>query len=152
MWISEEKRVRERHAEYMAERMQVEISDEQYLWWDWVFQHKFDKAMSKYQDILVHKTRLTPEGCLETSLGERPRMRFAGRDLLMYRFTYAIATVLPLSGVDLIRHECNNGSCVNPRHLMVGDHQENFDDFVAEQAYGTRWEMLKKWNDTQKWE
>ena len=148
MWTTEENRVRKRHAEYMDQRMQVVISDEQYLWWDWIFQHRFDKALSKYRDILEDRAQLTEMGCLVTPLGDRPRMRFEKRDLLMYRFTYAIATVLPLSSIELIRHECNNGSCVNPRHLMVGDHRENFDDFVAEQAYGTRWDLLRKWKDT----
>ena len=142
-WTIELERVRRRHEVYLRERMQVAISDPQYLWWDWVFVEKFEKALAKYEDILTEKSRTTQYGCLVTMLGERPRMKFEHNGLLMYRFTYAMATILPLSSVDLIRHDCNNASCINPRHLMVGDHKENFDDLLAEKAYGTRWSLLK---------
>ena len=83
MWSTEENRCSNVMLS-MDQRMQVVISDEQYLWWDWVFQHRFDKALSKYQDILEDRAQPTEMGCLVTPLGDRPRMRFEKRDLLVY--------------------------------------------------------------------
>ena len=141
--IYELARIRARHEIYMSERMQVLISDAQYLWWDWIFVHRFEEALKKYEELMTTRIRLTENGCMNAKALGRMRIRFEKKEILAYRFAYAVATVLPLSGVDLIRHECNNERCINPRHLMTVDHQENFDDFIAERAYGTRWQMLE---------
>ena len=144
MLPSELERIRARHKVYMRERMQVLISDAQYLWWDWVFVNRFEEALKKYEELMTKRVKMTHNECMNAKTIRRMSIRFEEKDILAHRFTYAVATVLPLSRVDLIRHECNNALCINPRHLMTGDHQENFDDFIAEQAYGSRWKMLKK--------
>ncbi len=47
MLASELERIRARHKVYMRERMQVLISDAQYLWWDWVFVNRFEEALKE---------------------------------------------------------------------------------------------------------
>lgn len=147
-WDVEKARIQRRHSVYMRERMQLPISDRQYLMWDDVFCTKFDRALERYQRLIYEQTWIE-DGCLNTGLIPRLRIKFAGNTLLGYRFTYAIATVLPLSSNDVIRHECNNELCVNPRRLMVGDQRQNFEDYLAEQAYGTRFELLRGFNEEQ---
>lgn len=145
-WTAEKDRVLRRHAVYIRDRMQVPISDPQYLMWDKLFCEDFDRALERYEKLLYQQTNWDQNGCANTGDIPRMRLKFAGLTLLAYRFSYAIATVLPLSSNEIIRHECNNAFCVNPRHLMVGDQRQNFEDFVAEQAYGTRWELLEGYN------
>jgi len=151
-WTVEKQRIRDRHAVYMRERMQLPITDEHYLIWDRIFCDQFDAALEKYESLIYMQTSRDLHGCLNTGDIPRLRIKFAGITLIAYRFTYAIATVLPLSSNEIVRHECNNPFCVNPRHLLVGDQRQNFEDYLAEEAYGTRWEMLEGYNtiETQK--
>ena len=53
MLPSELERIRARHKVYMRERMQVFISDAQYLWWDWVFVNRFEEALKKYEELMT---------------------------------------------------------------------------------------------------
>lgn len=141
-WTAEKDRILRRHAVYMRERMQLPISDPGYLMWDRIFCDRFEAALEKYETLIYRQTRWDDNGCMETGLIPRLRFKFAGETLIAYRFTYAVATVLPLSSNEIVRHECNNPLCVNPRHLLVGDERQNFEDYLAQKGYGTRWELL----------
>lgn len=61
------------------------------------------------------------------------RVRVAGKRVMAHRVAYAQARGLPLDAIAgrVIRHKCDNPSCVNPEHLEEGTHQDNMDDKVA---------------------
>ena len=143
---SERERIWARHKIYMRERMQVTITDRQYLWWDYVFSKQMVKAVSKYEDLIFISASRDSHGCLWFGDYERANIKFLGRTITAYRFAYAVATVVPLSTKEIVRHECNNPYCVNPRHMLTGDAKDNYRDYLATQAYGTRWKLLRGWD------
>lgn len=54
----------------------------------------------------------------------------AGRRLLLaHRIAYALAHGAP--GRRVVRHECDNPSCVNPAHLLAGTQRDNVRDMIA---------------------
>ena len=61
------------------------------------------------------------------------RVRVAGKRVMAHRVAYAKARGLPLDAIVglVIRHKCDNPSCVNPEHLEEGTHQDNMDDKVT---------------------
>lgn len=53
-----------------------------------------------------------------------------GKRYLAHRLAYCKAHNLEYSDIkgNLVRHKCDNPSCVNPEHLELGTHQDNMDD------------------------
>jgi len=143
---SEQDRIWARHEVYMQERMKLMISDRQYLWWDDVFASHMVKAVSKYDTLLFHWAHRDSYGCRWFGDYPRANIKFLGKTLTAYRFAYAVATVVPISTKEIVRHECNNPYCVNPRHMLTGDAKDNYRDYLATQAYGTRWKLLRGWD------
>ena len=43
---------------------------------------------------------------------------------------YHGVTLESIQGV-VVRHTCDNRPCVNPKHLLLGSHQDNMDDMVS---------------------
>ena len=52
-----------------------------------------------------------------------------GHNVLAHRMTYALAT--GETHHEVVMHACDNPSCVNPKHLRGGTHQENVDDMLT---------------------
>ncbi|AGQ28779.1 hypothetical protein M495_14520 [Serratia liquefaciens ATCC 27592] len=56
-----------------------------------------------------------------------------GEMILAHRFAYCVAVGLTLKEIDglVIRHRCDNPSCINPTHLETGTPMDNVMDRVA---------------------
>lgn len=50
--------------------------------------------------------------------------------LLAHRVSYQLYYHKDLSIDDLVCHRCDNPSCINPKHLFLGTHQDNVRDRV----------------------
>ena len=136
------KGMQERNAEYVQHRMQLPITDQQYLFWDDILTNHYEEALERYQSLLS-RTRLYPRNfCYDTGLETRLKLKWQDRWLFAHRFTYVVAVSLPLSSQQVVRHQCANYRCLNPAHIELGDQEQNFRDLKAAQAYGVRWELL----------
>lgn len=61
------------------------------------------------------------------------RMVVKGQFILAHRFAYCVAVGLTLKEIEdlVIRHRCDNPSCINPTHLESGTPMDNVMDRVA---------------------
>ena len=136
------KGMQERNAEYVQHRMQLPITDQQYLFWDDILTNHYEEALERYRSLLS-RTRLYPRNfCYDTGLETRLKLKWQDRWLFAHRFTYVVAVSLSLSSQQVVRHQCANYRCLNPAHIELGDQEQNFRDLKAAQAYGVRWELL----------
>jgi len=71
-----------------------------------------------------HLPGRTPDGYGFKTINKRRR--------LAHRVAYCKANGLPLEAIDgkVVRHMCDNPSCVNPEHLELGTHADNMRDKV----------------------
>jgi hypothetical protein len=60
---------------------------------------------------------------------EYGRVRYQGKMWPAHRLTYTLL-VGPIPFGALLRHKCNTPGCVNPRHLKLGTHEDNFKDMI----------------------
>jgi hypothetical protein len=61
------------------------------------------------------------------------RIVVKGQFILAHRFAYCVAVGLTLKEIEdlVIRHRCDNPSCINPTHLETGTPMDNVMDRVA---------------------
>ena len=59
--------------------------------------------------------------------------RYQGKQVPIHRKVYCKAHGVGLSAIHglEVRHTCDNTRCINPKHLVIGTHQDNQDDKVA---------------------
>jgi hypothetical protein len=53
------------------------------------------------------------------------------------RYAHRVAWRLwrgPLDASDIVMHDCDNSLCVNPWHLLLGDHADNMADMAEKRA------------------
>lgn len=90
--------------------------------------------MTEWYDRALQKSFSTDSGCLEFN-GSKDKdgygvVKTGGRVRKLHRLSYErFKGEIPEDLV--IRHTCDNPSCWNPEHLIVGTHKENYQDMVS---------------------
>lgn len=75
--------------------------------------------------------------CIETTYRKDRRgygdMWFDGRLVKHHRYVYCKHHGVSLTSIAtlVVRHTCDNPSCVNPKHLELGTHQDNMNDMKS---------------------
>jgi hypothetical protein len=89
---------------------------------------------------IMNKCVVSPSGCWEwkgaKSYGYGMMMRDRQR-LRVHRLSYELWCG-PIPAGMVMRHKCDNPSCVNPSHLEPGTQAENIRDIVARNRHGRR--------------
>jgi len=65
-----------------------------------------------------------------------PYFSFQGQKVIPYRLVYELFTGIPIPEGKMILHSCDNRKCCNPKHMSLGDHQENIDDMKQRERHG----------------
>lgn len=60
------------------------------------------------------------------------RIKLNGKKVYAHRLSYCQANNLSLGDIagKIVRHKCDNPSCVNPNHLCIGTQKQNMADMV----------------------
>lgn len=75
-------------------------------------------------------------GCVETpyfrNSGGYGRLKRNDKLVLHHRVVYTETNKVTLASIEglVVRHTCDNPSCINPEHLVLGTHQDNINDKV----------------------
>jgi hypothetical protein len=86
------------------------------------------------------------DGCWEWTGGlfrhSYGRFKFGGKDKKAHCVSYAIANGVKPGGNNAtmqVMHLCNNGKCVNPEHLKLGDAKENWSHRIGAGTHGYKY-------------
>lgn len=71
----------------------------------------------------------------KTNNKNRPYFTCGGKKHLVYRLVYELVTGEQI-GDRIFRHSCDNEICCNPKHGVLGDHQENMNDMKERERHG----------------
>lgn len=53
-----------------------------------------------------------------------------GRHVRAHRVSWELHHAKPIPAGEIVRHRCDNRACVNPTHLVLGDHSDNALDSI----------------------
>lgn len=85
-------------------------------------------------------------GCIHWTMYRNPdgygQFGFMGKKVFAHRSSFEVFNgEIPKDGI--VRHCCDNPSCVNPEHLVVGDSWDNVQDCLSRGRFQMGW---KHWN------
>jgi hypothetical protein len=91
------------------------------------------------KDYLLARISVKKSGCWEWLLGKDKdgygHAAYKGKGMSAHRASFK-AFKGPLLKGKLIRHKCDNTSCINPEHLIQGTHKENMQDMYERNLVG----------------
>lgn len=58
------------------------------------------------------------------------KINIEGKTLLTHRVSWEVFNNKKIPQNDLVLHKCDNGMCVNPDHLFLGNHKDNTQDMM----------------------
>jgi hypothetical protein len=119
----------------------LELTDRLQDWYRDLLANHGAEAAAKAASIL-DGTTTDANGCMITPTATPAKVRFMGEQDRAYRFVYCVTAGVALSSREVVRHSCNNRRCVNPDHLVPGDHRDNLDDHRGFLARGVDYDLL----------
>lgn len=91
------------------------------------------------QKYLLARVLVAMDGCWNWTLTKDEdgygKGSYKGIGFSAHRGAYE-AFVKPIAKGKIIRHKCDNPSCINPKHLLQGTHQENMQDLYKRNSIG----------------
>lgn len=111
--------------------------DRWHKWGDPNFVSRRPQGLSIVETLKWHMPEDPPlEGCWEWRGGKRNdgygQITYQGKHLLAHHLAYR-ALVGPIPEGQILRHSCDNPSCVSPYHLIPGTQQDNIQDMLDRQ-------------------
>jgi hypothetical protein len=95
-----------------------------------------ERALRTRQRLLEDVVEEPETFCLLTPTVTPRKVRINGVQIPAYRFIYCERNKIALPWDQVVRHRCANRTCINHRHLEVGDRRDNKHDDWEHWAYG----------------
>jgi hypothetical protein len=98
------------------------------VWWrQTLLNHS--NSLAKKITLKLEASELSDSGCLELGTAESPeRIQWRGKRLKVYQLVaWGCKGEVPTRR-SVVRHLCDNRSCINPKHLEVGTQAQNLFD------------------------
>jgi transposase len=111
----------------------------------------FDKIDNKLKERFFNKVKYLDNGChiwfgcSYTNKGKTyGYFNFYGKIVTAHRFAWIMANAKDIPKGLCICHHCDNGLCVNPKHLFLGTQKDNVLDMVNKERYGNSAKITKE--------
>jgi len=78
------------------------------------------KSTEKEGDCLIWTKCLNTDGYPRMAVG-------ANSNIKVHRLVWELSNQTSAKGL-IVRHSCNNPKCINPDHLIIGNHYDNMQD------------------------
>lgn len=130
------KRCREATLLFDLRDLQLDLGDNSRGWWIALYTHHSELLADRIRSLLM-QANFDDYGCL-LSASDRAQISLNGRREYIYRLiAFGISATVPTRR-QVVRHLCNNPSCIHPEHLRIGTYAQNSRDerWVRAGRYG----------------